>query len=105
MVRFDTIFKQENPFHFDFKQNENTFELNFNCSEQGLNCLFGAVYEVESKDVPIYEGITTVSPDVHEQKVLYTANKKMLNDVTIKKVPYFETSNDSGLTVYIGGEI
>ena len=33
-----------------------------------------------------------------------TKNKKMEDNVTVLAIPYFETSNLTGKTVYIGGE-
>lgn len=54
-------------------------------------------------EVPTYEGAYTVTPKIHEQS-LATKNKRMKADVTIKEIPYYETSNISGKTVYIGGE-
>lgn len=56
--------------------------------------------------VPIYDGQYTVVPKAFEDIVLHTKNKKMIDDVTVKEIPYFETSNISGgLTVYIAGQI
>lgn len=52
-----------------------------------------------------YTGEYTVTPKAHEQTVLQTKRKLMLNDVTVLEVPYFETSNISGTTVYIAEEI
>lgn len=52
-----------------------------------------------------YTGEYEVASDVFNAKILPTANKLLNQDVLIKKVPYFETSNaQNGLTVYIGGE-
>ena len=56
--------------------------------------------------VPVYDEQYTVTPKAFEDIVLHTKNKKMINDVTVKEIPYFETSNLSGgLTVYIAGQI
>lgn len=57
------------------------------------------------KDAPPYEGEYKVTPKVIEQ-TLPTAKKLLSEDVTIKKIPYFEVSNTSGgNTVYIGNEV
>ena len=59
------------------------------------------VYE----DVPLYEGTYDVTPKVNEQ-TLPTAKTFLSEDVTIKKIPYFEVGNNSGgETVYIGNEV
>lgn len=49
-----------------------------------------------------YIGSYTVTPSAHTDIVLETANKLMDEDVNVLKIPYFETSNTSGYTVYIG---
>ena len=57
------------------------------------------------KDVSLYEGDYEVTPKVIEQ-TLPTTEKLLSEDVTIKKIPYFEVSNTSGgNTVFIGNEV
>lgn len=48
-----------------------------------------------------YTGEYVVIPRSFEQS-LETAQRYLLEDVTVRKIPYFETSNESGTTVYIG---
>jgi hypothetical protein len=43
-----------------------------------------------------YTGEYTVIPDALEEQILKTANKTLIEDVTVKKIPYHETSNPSG---------
>ena len=50
-----------------------------------------------------YEGDYEITPKVDSQ-VMKTKNKKMEDNVTVLAIPYYETSNLSGKTVYIGGE-
>jgi len=50
-----------------------------------------------------YAGPYEATPNPHEDVVLETAGKRMTDDVTVRKIPYWETSNTKGLTVYIGG--
>ena len=52
-----------------------------------------------------YTGEYTVTPKAHDQTVLPTKRKQMLDDVTVLEVPYYETSNESGVTVYIAQEV
>lgn len=52
----------------------------------------------------IYDGDYEVTPKVDAQS-LPTATKVMLQDVQINKIPYFETSNEYGNTIYIGSEV
>lgn len=52
-----------------------------------------------------YDGSYVVTPKVSEQ-VLSTAEKVMSDDMTIKAIPFFKTSNQmGGDTVYIGNEV
>lgn len=52
----------------------------------------------------VYHGQYEVTPSAHNQIVLETREKLMADDVTVNKIPYYETSNESGLTVYIADE-
>ena len=55
--------------------------------------------------VELYEGAYTVHSAVHEAQELPTANKHLVKNITVEKIPYYETSNLSdGITVYIGDE-
>lgn len=52
-----------------------------------------------------YEGEYEVTPLVTAQK-LPTKKKVMIDDLTVKEIPFFDVSNNSGgTTVYIGEEI
>lgn len=52
-----------------------------------------------------YTGSYDVTPKIYEQK-LTTKNKTMQDDVTVKSIPYYETSNlSNGTTVIIGGKL
>ena len=52
-----------------------------------------------------YDGAYEVIPTTDEQ-ILYTKSKYMEDDVTVKSIPYFETSNQAGGdTVYIASEV
>ena len=53
---------------------------------------------------PMYEGAYEVTPLPFESQTLETKNKMMNDNVVVLEIPYFETSNISGTTVYIGGE-
>ena len=51
-----------------------------------------------------YLGEYEVTPKVDAQ-TMPCAGKKMLKDVDIKAIPFFETSNEAGTTVYIAAEV
>ena len=56
--------------------------------------------------IPEYNGAYEVIPSAHLTQTLKTAKKVMGRDVIIHKIPYFETSNNSGgNTVFIGKEV
>lgn len=55
-------------------------------------------------DYEFYEGGYNITPTVNPQ-ILYTENKVMENNLNIQSIPYYEVSNDSGKTVYIGGDL
>lgn len=53
-------------------------------------------------DHQVYTGDYEVIPTSSVQ-TLATNDKVMTDDVTVREIPYYETSNVSGTTVYIGG--
>lgn len=53
----------------------------------------------------IYDGEYTVHSEAYEVQTLPTANKHLIKNITVEKIPYYETSNLSdGITIYIGDE-
>lgn len=88
----------------DFIQNDMTLDVAFQESEQHIDYEFNEVIEVD-KNHEVYMGEYDVTPNI-EQQVLETANKVLVENVTIKKIPFFEVGNTSGgTTVYIGKEV
>ena len=75
-------------------------ELHFFEAEEVLEISFGEIQMVQNDD--LYEGAYVVTPLSTEQ-TLETTGKTMQEDVTVLPIPYFETSNETGTTVYIGG--
>lgn len=57
-----------------------------------------------TSQIPPYEGEYEVTPKTYDEQVLPTRNKKMINNLTVKKIPQYEVSNDSGYTLIIGDE-
>lgn len=64
-------------------------------------------YGVGEGDTPIiYEGDYDVIPLAFQETVLKTKNKKLVDNIVVKEIPYYETTNLSGgSTVYIAGHI
>lgn len=57
-------------------------------------------------ELPKYNGAYDVTPLADASTTLLTAQKFMDGNVTVNKIPYYETSNeDDGETVYIGTEV
>lgn len=64
------------------------------------------VIKVKSKAVApssmdIYQGVYNVTPSAYAQE-LQTANKMLERNVVVNEIPYYETHNANGITVYIG---
>lgn len=57
-----------------------------------------------TSQIPPYEGKYEVTPKTYDEQVLPTRNKRMINNLTVKKIPQYEVSNDSGYTLIIGDE-
>lgn len=74
-------------------------ELN---KKHSLTCNF-SLPVMQSSIEDIYYGPYEVIPRSREQ-VLYTKDRILTNNVSVKKIPYYETSNQTGKTIYIGGE-
>ena len=52
-----------------------------------------------------YVGEYEVTPKVAQSTVLETANKVLAKDITVKKIPQFEVSNEAdGKTLIVGEE-
>ena len=53
----------------------------------------------------VYTGSYTVTPKAYEKQILATKNRLLHDDIVITEVPYIETSNGKGTTVYIAKEV
>ena len=53
---------------------------------------------------PEYRGEYSITPKAHDDQVVPCKGYRMSDNVTVRKVPYFETSNHDGQTVYIASE-
>ena len=90
-------------------------ELNGTLTSAGLlhGSLVGDHHKVQgtltiptTPGLELYGGPYEVTPKAWEEQVLETEGKLMADDVTVFKVPYYETSNlFDGKTAYIAEEI
>lgn len=80
----------------------NQLTATFHDSDQ-LTAEFGEMYR--SGDYEYYEGEYVVTPQAWEETVLETEGLVLTDDVTVLRIPYFETSNlGGGKTAIIGGQ-
>ena len=84
-------------------QIEYQFELE-QMDEEFIFTLEEPIIVHEGGGYDVYDGQYEVTPSAHNPIVLETREKLMADDVTVNKIPYYETSNESGLTVYIADE-
>ena len=68
---------------------------------QGIGRVVGNI-TVGGCEIEVYSGDYEVIPKKDVDQVLETSGKKMTDDVTVFAIPYWKTSNESGLTAYIG---
>lgn len=93
-----------------FKEEDSFFKAEFGEEDATFKAVFGEVISVPTgginpEEIPKYTGDYEVTPKVSKQ-TLHTAQKMMLDDVTINKIPYYETTNNSGgHTVYIASSV
>lgn len=90
----------------DLAENDASVDVVFSEKDASVDVEFGKVQHI-TKIIggEPYDGEYEVTPKMMEQ-TLPTRAKVMEDDVTIKKIPVFVTSNTSGgTTVYIGSEV
>lgn len=78
-------------------------ETQFSATLNSVPTICGDIAIAHSQEIAPYTGSYEVVPHVYEQ-TLPTKSKYMTDDMLIKAIPYYETSNLSGKTVYIGEE-
>lgn len=52
---------------------------------------------------PVYTGPLEITPRPYEDIPLNTSQKVLMNNIIVKEIPYYETSNLKGKTFIIGG--
>lgn len=88
----------------------NVYEVELEDSVYDLDVDDGSELDVDLdtailiNDADPYEGDYTITPKVAAQ-VMETAGKVMTDDVTVLAIPYYDTSNPYGTTIYIGSEV
>ena len=64
-----------------------------------------SIIEWKYVDYPTYEDDYIITPKAYEPQILDTEGKLMKENLTVLEVPYFETSNEYGTTIYIASEV
>lgn len=82
---------------------DNSYELTGSLSTEELS-LSGELHIPPEVPVENYQGSYTVVSKPFKVSTLNTSGLRMTQDITVEKIPYYETGNESGYTVYIGGE-
>ena len=63
----------------------------------------GVFTAIKEYEYPQYNGETVVIPRAEEEQVLQTARKTVMENITVREIPYTEVTNvQGGLTVSIG---
>lgn len=93
-----------------FKGSNQKFTAKFASDEQNFAADFGEGITVLPQEIggdyPLYSGPYMVTPKAEEAQVLPTERTVLLSDITVKKVPLYQTSNNSGgNTIYIATEV
>lgn len=93
-------------FEVKFLQNGRSFFTDLHTDSQKIDTEFSEFQEISVIDeIEAYDGPYVVTPAIDSQ-VLPTAQKRMIDNMTVKAIPYFQTSNPQmGETVYIGSEV
>ena len=74
-------------------------------SQEPVDVQVDAVTRIPAGDVPVYDGPYEAIPKV-EAQTLPTENKLMLEDISVRAIPYFNVSNPAGgNTIYIANEV
>lgn len=76
-----------------------SFNMTFTEQQEGMHATFGSVVQVVRNYDP-YSGPYEITPSTIEQ-IMETKGKDMVENVTVREIPYYEISNEHGSTVHI----
>lgn len=63
---------------------------------QTFAAIFGEYYGGATDGTPLYSGEYAVTPSAQSEQTLPTAQKKLVDDIVVEKIPFFAVSNNSG---------
>ena len=91
-------------YELDLAVTDQVFDFRVSASDESYT--FDLATAIQVGSAPQYEGPYVVTPLAHNPVILATKDKLMADDVTVLKVPYYETSNIyGGNTVFIAEDI
>lgn len=103
----DTVDESVTVNLFDISLSESRQEYALEVGQNANPCSLETAESVvvNMVDIPEYSGSYVVIPDTQDQQ-LETKNKWMADDILVKEIPYYETSNQqNGITVYIANSL
>ena len=74
-------------------------------NDESIDAITEVVIVHNSGDYEYYDGAYHVTPKAYDDIALETKEKLMRDNVTVDSVPYYETHNEKGTTIYIASEV
>lgn len=95
----------EEKFDIILNDDEELLDVVLNEDEEVLNVtLENDIIEVTPSALQ-YKGEYEITPLAYQEQELETKEKYLEKNIKVKEIPFFETSNLYGDTVYIGSEV
>lgn len=93
-------------FDMSFAGRDQRIDVQLHADDQHFDAAFSSFQQATNvMELEPYTGEYAVTPAV-EAQTLHTAQKRMQEDLIIREIPYYATSNpQKGETVYIGTEV
>ena len=82
-------------------QSKTVFAMALESSDETYELMNSMVINATIVDVPQYEGEYVITPLAANNVVLETKDKMCSDDITVLKIPTYQTHNESGITFYI----
>lgn len=92
-------------FQVTFNQVAPAFEVKLDGLDRSFEAELGNIIYTIGGDAEPYMGSYDVVPKAFIQQTLNTAGKLMSKNVKVEAVPYYETSNVNGTTIFIASEV
>ena len=87
--------------NLNLDQSKTVFAMALESTDETYELMNSMVINATIVDVPQYEGEYVVTPLAANNVVLETKDKMCNDDITVLKIPTYQTHNESGITFYI----